>query len=438
MNPLARIPYAAAGALARAVAAVAPSGNSKTARALSSRRRIGRRFAEWAAQSRDSGRPLLWIHAPSVGEGLQALPVIQIFRARNPDAQLAYTFYSPSAEAFAKTTGADFFDYLPFDTAHDAAEVLDALRPTALVFSKLDVWPLLVDAAAKRGVMLGMLSATMPESSRRRSGIARLALADAYRALDAVGAISDDDARRLVELGVRDDRITATGDTRYDQAWHRAQTESPGRTALLRPLRAPRFTMVAGSTWPSDEERLLPAWLIARATHPDLRLVIAPHELSKKNLERIESWAEKNGLTSKRVGTDAAARADVVIVDRYGILGDLYALADIAYVGGGFRDAGLHSLLEPAAFGAPVIIGPRHPDNRDARLLESAGAAFRCGDAAAMADQIRRWLDAPDTLAHARSAAHEVVRSGLGAAERSVTIVETLMSERKNKPRTAS
>ena len=429
MNPIARIPYAAAGALARAVAAVTPAGNSKTARALSSRRGIGRRYAEWASANRDPDKRLLWVHAPSVGEGLQALPVIRIFRARNPEAQLAYTFYSPSAEAFAKTLGADFVDYLPFDTAHDAAAALDALKPTALVFSKLDVWPLLVDAAAQRGVRLGMLSATMPESSRRRSSLARLVLADAYGALDAVGAISESDGRRLAEAGVRGDRISVTGDTRYDQAWLRAQTESEQRTALLRPLRAPRFTMVAGSTWPSDEERLLPAWLIAKAAQPELRLVIAPHELSEKNLARIESWAQKNSLTSERLGTEAAPRADVVIVDRYGVLGDLYALADIAYVGGGFRDAGLHSLLEPAAFGAPVIIGPGHPDNRDARLLESAGAAFRCGDAASMADQIRRWLDAPDTLAHARSASREVMRSGLGAADLSVALVERLMFE---------
>jgi len=313
MNPIARIPYMAAGALARAVAAVTPTGNSKTARALASRRGIGRRYVEWAARHRDPAKPLLWVHAPSVGEGLQALPVMQVFRKRNPDAQLAYTFYSPSAEAFAKTTGADFFDYLPFDTTHDARAVLDALKPAALVFSKLDVWPLLVDAATQRGVKLGMLSATMPESSRRRSSLARLALADAYGALDAVGAISDDDARRLVEAGVRDDCITVTGDTRYDQAWLRTHTDSNERTALLGPFRAPRFTMVAGSTWPSDEERLLPAWLMARAAHPDLRLVIAPHELSEKNLEGIESWAAKNGLTFERIGTDAAARADVVL-----------------------------------------------------------------------------------------------------------------------------
>lgn len=427
MNPMVRIPYTAAGALARAVAVITPAGESKTARALSRRRGIGRRYADWAARHRDSSRPLLWVHATSVGEGLQALPVIQLFRARNPDAQLAYTFYSPSAEAFAKTTGADFHDYLPFDTAHDATVALDALRPTALVFSKLDVWPLLVESAARRGVKLGMLSATMPESSRRRSGLARLALGDAYAALDAVGAVSDGDARRLIEAGVGDDRITLTGDTRYDQAWLRAEADSKERTALLRALHAPRFTMVAGSTWPSDEERLLPAWLAAKNAQPELRLVIVPHELSGKHLDSIESWARESGLSSARIDSDSVSSADVVLVDRYGILGDLYALADIAYVGGGFRDAGLHSLLEPAAFGSPVIVGPGHPDNRDARLLVAAGGAFRCTDAASIADRIRRWLDSPDSLAHARSAAREVVFAGLGAADLSVLLVETLM-----------
>src|SRR5688500_3777681 len=101
--------------------------------------------------------------------------------------------------------------------------------------------------------------------------------------------------------------------------------------------------------------------------------------------------------------------------------------SDLAYVGGGFRDAGLHSLLEPAAFGAPVIVGPRHADNRDANLLVAAGGAFRCADSATIEGRIRRWIDNPDSLSAARTAAREVVRSGLGAADRSVALVETLM-----------
>lgn len=427
MNPIVRIPYGIAGYLARALAAVAPGGESKTSRALRARRGIGERYEEWTKRNRDPSRPLLWVHAPSVGEGLQALPVIQIFRSRHPEVQLAYTFFSPSAERFASTIGADFTDYLPFDTAHDAARSLDLLHPSALVFSKLDVWPLLAEAAGRRGVKLGMVSATMPFSSLRSSPAARLALRDAHQALDAVGSVSDADSVRLVEAGVRPECITLTGDTRYDQAWAKAEADSAERNALLNPLRAARFTLVAGSTWPSDEERLLPAWLAVKAAHQDARLVIAPHELTGRHLAAIEAWAQSHGLSLARLELPSAITADVVLVDRYGVLGDLYALADIAYVGGGFRDAGLHSLLEPAAFGAPVIIGPRHDDNRDARHLVAAGGAFRCADADAIVSRMSRWIDAPESLEFARSAAREVVREGLGAAERSVDLVESLM-----------
>jgi 3-deoxy-D-manno-octulosonic-acid transferase len=370
------------------------------------------------------------MHAPSVGEGLQALPVLTEFRARHPEAQLAYTFFSPSAERFASLIGADFHDYLPFDTAGAAEAAIRALRPNAIVFSKLDVWPLLAERAHDAGVKLGMLSATMPSSSLRRSRLAHLALGDAYSRLDAVGAISDGDAIRLIEAGVRPDRVIVTGDTRYDQAWQKAETKTDAREALIAPLRSSRFTLVAGSTWPSDEERLFPGWLAVKKRHPDVRMIVAPHELPEDRLASIESWANSNGLTSARAANADRGDPDVVIVDRYGILGDLYALADIAYVGGGFRNAGLHSLLEPAAFGAPVIIGPRHEDNRDAQLLIAAGGAFRCADSLMIESRITRWIESSDSLAQARDAARSVVQKGVGAAERSVEIVERLVLTR--------
>jgi 3-deoxy-D-manno-octulosonic-acid transferase len=428
VNSLARLPYVAAGAMARALALLPAPGESKASRALRARRGIGRRYKAWAAKNRDQAKRLLWVHAPSVGEGLQALPVIQLFRSAHADVQIAYTFFSPSAERFAATVGADFHDYLPFDTVRDAEVVLDALRPTALVFSKLDVWPLLVERAALKGVRLGMISATMAASSGRRSTTSQLFAGDAFRAMDAVGAVSDDDRAHLIEGGVRPDRVIITGDTRYDQAWAKAGSNAPERAALVNPLRAPRFTLVAGSTWPSDEERLLPAWLAVRRSNVDVRLIVAPHELSPKHLAAVEKWARSSGLRFARQGDSTARAADVIIVDRYGILGDLYALADVAYVGGGFRDAGLHSLLEPAAFGAPVIIGPRHTDNRDARLLEAAGGAFRNSDSAAIASTIISLIQNPDSLSRARTAARETVRAGVGAAEKSVALVESLMA----------
>jgi 3-deoxy-D-manno-octulosonic-acid transferase len=227
------------------------------------------------------------MHAPSVGEGLQALPVLTELRTRHPEIQLAYTFFSPSAEKFASLVGADFHDYLPFDTAGAADAAIRALRPNAIVFSKLDVWPLLVERARHAQVKLGMLSATIPASSMRRSRVARLALGEAYSYLDAVGAISDGDAIRLIEAGVQPDRVIVTGDTRYDQAWQKAQSKTDTRDALLAPLTSTRFTLVAGSTWPSDEERLFAAWVEVKKRHGDVRMIVAPHELPEERLASI-------------------------------------------------------------------------------------------------------------------------------------------------------
>ena len=120
MDAVLRLGYGAAGQLARALAAVAPDGDAKFLRALRARRGIRGRYAQWSATSRERARPLLWMHAPSVGEGLQARPVLQLARAHRPDLQLAYTFFSPSAASFARGLDVDFADYLPFDTDGEA------------------------------------------------------------------------------------------------------------------------------------------------------------------------------------------------------------------------------------------------------------------------------------------------------------------------------
>lgn len=418
--------YAAAAQVARAAAAVAPPGDAKLLRAIAARRGIRQRYTAWGATGRERSRPLLWMHAPSVGEGLQARPVLEIARRARPDAQLAYTFFSPSAVSFAAGLDVDFRDYLPFDTPGDARIALDALRPTAIVFSKLDVWPVLVEAAAARGVRLGMVSATLRARSMRRSAAAGALLRRAYSLLDVVGAVDESDADRLVAIGVRPEVITVTGDTRYDQVWERAAAAQ--RTSdLLAPLRSHLPTLVAGSTWPADEEPLLRAWANVRASIPDARLIIAPHEPTPAHLAPIEAWANGAGLRCARLGSPAASAAEVVVVDRLGVLGDLYALADAAYVGGGFHDAGLHSVLEPAAFGAPVLMGPRHSESRDATLLIASGGGASAPDAAGLERQMVTWLRDESARYLAGARARALVRSGLGAARRAYDLVARLL-----------
>lgn len=426
MNAAIRPFYAAAAHLARAAAAVAPASGSKLFRTFAARRGIRARYRRWGAEGRDAARPLLWMHAPSVGEGLQARPVLERLRARHAELQLAYTFYSPSAERFAGALDVDFRDYLPFDTAGDARSALSALAPRALVFSKLDVWPVLTREAAGRGVKLGLVSATLSRESSRGRGPSALLLRDAYARLDAVGAIDAEDAERLLRLGVRPEVVRVTGDTRFDQVWERAgRADRAG--PLLGPLTNGRPTLVAGSTWPTDEAQLLPAFQAFHEQNSDARMIVAPHEPTPEHLAPIERWAREAGLPLARLGAPGAGEASVVLVDRVGVLGDLYALADAAYVGGAFHGAGLHSVLEPAAFGAPVLFGPRHAGTRDARLLLAAGGAVGVSGRDELLAVLRSWFDDAGRRGAAGAAARAVIETGLGAAERSVQLVELLL-----------
>jgi 3-deoxy-D-manno-octulosonic-acid transferase len=419
--------YEGAVQLARAAAALAPARGPKLVETFRARRGIRERYQQWNRDSRAHDRPLVWMHASSVGEGLQARPVLEGLRTEHPHLQLAYTFFSPSAEAFARSLGTDFAEYLPFDSRGDARVALDSLTPRVLAFSKLDVWPALVAAANARGVRTALLSATLTERSGRRSRIANAFTRGAYAAFDAVGAIDEADAIRLLALGVREKAISVTGDARYDQVWARAQ-RTPARDALLAPLLSDRPTLVAGSTWPADEHQLLPAWITTRSQVPNARLIIAPHEPTHAHLASIEKWAAANKLSLARTSAlPRGANSDVILVDGLGLLGDLYALADVAFVGGGFHSAGLHSVLEPAAFGVPVFFGPRHETSRDAAVLIAEDAGASVTDGSAIAARLEALLTRPDTRGAEGERARRIVEKGLGASARSIALVTGLL-----------
>jgi 3-deoxy-D-manno-octulosonic-acid transferase len=381
--------------------------DKKLARGLDARRGVMDRLSAWGRAHRDPKRPLLWVHAPSVGEGLQAKPVLEAVRAEAPHWQLAYTFFSPSAERLARTLPVDVADYLPLDRPAEVRAVLDAFQPAALVFSKLDVWPELTLAAAQRGVKLGLISATVAPHSSRLRWPARGWAEPAYRALERIGTISADDGRRLEQLGARPGAIEVTGDTRYDSVAERAERFDRTRDPFARLAIAPAgtFTIVAGSTWPADEAVVLPAFVDLLAKRLGL-----PRPVRLSQVEHTSS-------------------TPVIVVDRVGILADLYALADVAFVGGGYHRAGLHSVLEPAVFGAPVAVGPHWHMSRDASLLiERGGAVALSSDGRhQLHSQWLVWHHDPAARSKAGAAGKRLVREGRGAAERTTALVKKLV-----------
>ena len=428
-----RFLYRLAWAGGRPLAGLLVRGDGKAARTVRGRHGGARALAAWAATHRRPGARLVWFHAASVGEGRQAEAVLLRLRQARPDWLFLYTYASASAESFAGRLPVDFAGYVPADTPADVGSSLDAVRPDALVFSATDLWPVLVEEARRRGVRLALISATLAPTSSRRGWWARALLTPAYAALDSVGAIDAADAAGLAELGVRREAIALTGDTRHDSAAARAAAADRASPALRAFAADGPPIVVCGSTWPADEEVLLPALAEARR-HAPVRVVVAPHEVGAAHLQALE-----RGLgAAVRLSAleDAARRGEPVppwehcIVDRVGILADLYASAAVAYVGGGFGASGLHAVIEPAAHGVPVLFGPRWQSSRDARLLLEAGGACAADGADDLRAALRAWLENDTARAAAGAAARAVVDHGLGAAGRSAQLVLELIERR--------
>ena len=430
--------------LLRAASPLAARGDSKLARGIRGRRQAGARLAAWAREHRDPARPLVWFHAPSVGEGLQARAVLEEVTRRRPHLQTVYTHFSPSAEGLAARMPADVADYLPWDDRRDVARVLDALRPQLIAFTKTEVWPGLAAEALARGVPMALLAGTLPAgSSRLRPPAARL-LRKTFGALDRVMAVEQPDAQRFARLGVPYDRVDVCGDPAVDSAWQRVG-EADLDTPYLRAVQAPgRFTLVAGSTWEPDEAVLLPALERLAQDMPRLQAVVAPHEPHPSHVtdlvERFTSmgWEARTLAELEAAEGDAGSTASApqaVVVERVGVLAELYRAADAAYVGGGFHRHGLHSVLEPAAAGVPVVFGPRHGNAPAAGALSARGGAHVVGNA----DELHRVLSAWVWSEAARGVvAREVsgyIDGQRGAALRTAQALEWLLDSPHNPTR---
>lgn len=427
--------YRAAVGVGTALVPVVGLASPKVRNGHRGRRGAAARLAAWADAGRDRNRPLVWFHASSVGEGLQAESVLLELGRLVPACQIVYTHFSPSAERLAARLPVDVADYLPYDRPAAADRLLDALAPDLLVFAKLDLWPELATRAARRGTTVALAAATVSAGSGRLRWPARALLRAGYAAVGAAAAVGEPDAARLVRLGVPAAHIRVLGDPRFDSAAARVAAVPPDDPLLRLGGGAP--TLVAGSTWAADELVLLDAFARLRARRPDPRLILVPHEPTPRHLAALDSRAERAGLPRPvrlSAGSAAGAAAALLVVDSVGGLATIYGAGTMAYVGGGFGRAGLHSVLEPAAWGVPVAFGPRWRHSRDAGLLLEGGAAAALGshDRGPAADQLSRywekWLeDEPRRAAQGRRA-REIVAEGLGAARRSAELLAAIIS----------
>jgi len=351
-----------------------PIGGARFSRSIAGRREALAQWCGWASRQRTQG-PLVWVHAASVGEGLAVEPVVRRLRAAIPDVQIIHTHSSPSVLPWPGSFGADAVGFVPRDEPGPVSAVIEALKPTLVLFSRGDLWPEVVAQARKRGLPVVVSGATVRPSSKRLNQPVRTLFRHHYDSIAWVGAVSDSDAERWIRLGTRPDVVTVTGDPRHDQVVERLPNLAP-----LEPLlawRRGKTVLVAGSTHPQDESVLLQALAVVREAVPSVGLVVVPHDPpGRVRLDRIAKLAKQSGIALTHwAGGPVSPNVPCVVVSLLGILGDVYAYGDIAYVGGGFRRGHLHSTVEPAAYGLPIIVGPERPGTADAALLLKTGAA---------------------------------------------------------------
>jgi len=400
--------------------------DGKLGRGVAGRRQAVAQIEAWASAHRSPDRHLVWVHAPSVGEALMAGAIVRELRSRRPECQIAFTFFSSSAEHVAGAVGADVATYLPWDITRDVTRALAALQPQVVAFVRTEVWPTLARQAKRRGARVALLNAPLAPGSSRLRAPGRWLLRSTYRSLDAVGAVGPADAQRFADLGVPGSVLSVAGDARFDQVMARRRIGEPATIPAVLRAGTPSI-VVAGSIWAADAERLVPAIRALRARAP-LLWVLVPHEPTPVHVADLERTLDHHGVRHARIDRlerkgEGEGEYEAIVVDRVGMLADLYSIARVAYVGGGFGRDGLHAVIEPAACGVPVLFGPRHGNTVEAARLVEAGGGFIVRDAAGLVATLPALLNDRSAGEHARS----FVEAGLGGSAANAAIIDRLL-----------
>lgn len=353
----------------------------------------------------------IWFHASSLGEFEQGRPMIEQIRKVHPEYKILLTFFSPSGYEVRKNyAGADVVCYLPFDTPGRVEQFLDLANPAMAIFIKYEFWGNYLHALQQRGIPVYIISAIF-----RREQLFFQWFGKPYRKmLDCFNHLFVQDERSkalLEEYGIRN--VTVAGDTRFDRVidvYHQAKQipvverfveGNKGQAALV---------FVAGSSWPEDEAIFIPYF----ERHPEMKLIIAPHEIHEGHLKSIEARLHRPTIRLSQATEQNVADKDCLIVDSFGLLSSLYRYGQIAYIGGGFG-AGIHNTLEAAVYGMPVLFGPRFQKFKEAKDLIAVGGAFTFDNAPTFASRMDTLLSTPEALQQSSQAAGHFVQSHGGA-----------------------
>ena len=308
----------------------------------------------------------IWFHAASLGEYEQGLPVIEKIKTRFPNHKIVVTFFSPSGyEVRKNNTIADVTIYLPLDTKSNAKQFLKLVHPELVFFIKYEYWPNYLNELKKGNIKTYLISGIFRENQaffRWYGGFYRNAL----KAFDYFFVQNESSKLLLQRLGFTNVKIS--GDTRFDRVVAILQRDNS--LDFIKQFKNNTTTIVVGSSWPKDESLLVN---YINETKENVKFIIAPHNIKAEQIQELKNLISKKIVLFSEKGNIDLSYYDVLIIDTIGILTKIYSYADIAYVGGGFGNPGVHNILEPATFGIPIIVGPNFSHFAEAVALVHQG-----------------------------------------------------------------
>ena len=364
------------------------------------------------------GEKRIWIHCSSMGEFEQAKPLIEELRAQYPAYKIAVTFFSPSGyEACKNNALADYVFYLPHDGKRNAARFLEIVAPTLAIFVKYEFWYYyLVQLKSKK------IPTLLVSGAFRKGQVFFKWYGGMFR--DMLGCFSffflqDMESENvLATIGITAD-VLISGDTRYDRVATIAGKVTP--ITAIDNFKNGHKILIAGSTWPGDQDVLKDC---IESLPADWKLIVVPHEIDEAHIRRVAQLFSGAILFSELDAANTGSDKKVLIVNNIGMLSRLFAYADVAFIGGGFQKGGIHNILEPAVFGAPVIFGPVYEKFVEAKELAALKYVFPVANASECKEVLNKLITDEEYRGAISYALKEFMKNHTGAAAKIMGAVE--------------
>jgi len=352
----------------------------------------------------------IWFHAASLGEYEQGLPVMEKIKLQYPNHKIVLTFFSPSGyEVRKNNTVADVTVYLPIDTKVNAKEFLRLVHPELVFFIKYEFWPNYLNELNNLGIKTYLISGIFRENQaffRWYGGFYKNAL----KTFDYFFVQNESSKKLLQSIGYNN--VKVSGDTRFDRVV--SILERDNSLDFIEQFKDNTTTIVIGSSWPKDESFLVN---FINQTSADVKFIIAPHNIKAEQIQELKNSIIKKTVLFSEKENENLADFEVFIIDTIGILTKIYSYADIAYVGGGFVNKGLHNILEPATFGIPIVIGPYYSHFAEATALINLEGCISISNQNQLNDSFENLISNEDIRHEKGHICETFVQMNIGATE---------------------